>query len=372
MLWSGGRAWGDTIAHMSCLRCLLLLIYIVALSGCSSVGYYWQAIHGHFDIVAREQPIKTLLQKSDLDPALRHKLELIQQARRFASDYLAMPDNDSYTEYADLQRPFVTWNVIVTPEFSVEPKQWCYLFAGCFNYRGYFHKADALAFAKHYQHAGDDVAISGAWAYSTLGWFADPVLNTMLQHDDTDVIGTLFHELGHQTVYVKDDSSFNESFANAVEQEGLRRWYLHTGQPAQYQNYLLHRQQRQAIIQMLEDTRAKLRALYAQTLSPAQKREGKRAIFAALKQQYQRWREHHSYSGYDRWMAQDLNNAHLALIATYSDKVPAFLAMLAAQHGNLPAFYREAKRIGDLPPQQRLAALQVYQHAASNSVTALP
>ncbi len=336
---------------------------MVALSGCSSLGYYWQAIHGHFDIVSREQPIKDVLQQADLDPTLRRKLLLVQQARQFASQELALPDNDSYTEYADLHRPFVTWNVIATPEFSIKPRRWCYVFAGCFNYRGYFHEQDALDFAKQLKQQGYDVAITGAWAYSTLGWFADPVLNTMLQHDNADVIGTLFHELGHQTVYVKDDSSFNESFANTVEQVGLRRWYLHTGQPARYQAYLQRREQHNAIIQMLEDTRDALDSLYAQPLSVSQKREQKAESFAALKQEYHAWREHHDYAGYDRWMQQDLNNAHLALIATYSDKVPAFLAMLASVHGDLPAFYREAKRVGAMPPARRQATLQHYASA---------
>ena len=346
-----------------CLKLLALLIYIVALSGCSSLGYYWQAIHGHFDIVSREQPIKEILQRSDLDPTLRRKLLLVEQARQFASAQLDLPDNDSYTEYADLQRPYVTWNVIATPEFSITPRRWCYLVAGCFNYRGYFHEPDARAFAKQLKREGYDVAIAGACAYSTLGWFDDPVLNTMLQHDDTDVVGTLFHELGHQTVYVKNDSSFNESFANTVEQEGLRRWYLHTGEPARYQAYLQRRQQRNAIIKMLEDTRASLRTVYARPLTDEQKREQKAKVFAALKREYQRWRESHRYDGYDRWMQQKLNNAHLALIATYSDKVPAFLAMLAAEHGNLPAFYQEARRVGKLPPAKRQAVLARYAHA---------
>jgi predicted aminopeptidase len=345
------------------LPLLALLIYIATLPGCSSLGYYWQAINGHFAITSREQPVSELLQQADLDPILRHKLELAQRARRFASEHLALPDNASYTRYADLKRPYVTWNVVATPEFSVEPKRWCYLVAGCFNYRGYFHEQDAKQFAHTLKQQGFDVAISGAWAYSTLGWFDDPLLNTMLMHDDADVIGTLFHELAHQTVYIDDDSSFNESFANAVEQEGLRRWYLHIGQPAQYQAFLQRRQQRDAILQLLEDTRDKLRKLFAKPLNDVQKRRQKQALFAALKKQYQVWREQHSYAGYDRWMQQDLNNAHLALIATYTDKVPAFLAMLASVKGNLPAFYQAVKRIGALPPAQRQAALEAYQHA---------
>ena len=335
----------------------------MAVAGCSNLSYYWQAINGHVAVIGHEQPISDLLQEPDLDPVLRQKLEVAQRARRFASEELALPDNGSFTSYADLQRPFVTWNVVATPEFSVTPRQWCYLFAGCFNYRGYFHEQDAQEFARQLKQQGDDVAIAGVWAYSTLGWFDDPLLNTMLQHDDADLIGTLFHELAHQTVYVDDDSSFNESFANAVEQEGLRRWYQHNSEPEQYQAFLLHQRQNHEIIHMLEATRAKLHSLFASTLSESQKREEKKAMFVALKNNYQHWREQNSYSGYDHWMQRDLNNADLALIATYTDKVPVFLAILASRQGSLPRFYQEVKRIGKLPPTQRQAALEEYTHA---------
>lgn len=328
------------------------------------MGYYWQAVQGHFAIVDREQPIKQLLADPQLAPALRQKLELILQARRFARKQLDLPVDGSYTTYADLKRPYVTWNVTATPPYSVTPKRWCYLFAGCFNYRGYFHERDAKTFALRQKQRGMDVAIAGAWAYSTLGWFDDPVLNTMLAHDDTDVVGTLFHELGHQTVYVQNDSSFNESFANTVEQEGLRRWYRYNDRPAQYQVYLQRQRQRKMVISMMEQARAKLHALYAEPISDADKQRQKQAVFTALKHNYHQWRQQHDYDAYDKWMQQKLNNAHLALIATYSDKVPAFLAMLASVHKKLPAFYALAKKVGAMPVKKRNAALAAYLHQA--------
>lgn len=342
------------------LHLVAICFALAAVAGCSNSSYYWQALNGHSEILASEQPISELLQEPDLDPQLRAKLELAQRARHFAVSQLALPDNGSFTSYADLQRPFVAWNVVATPDLSVTPKQWCYWIAGCFNYRGYFHKADAQAFAVTLKQQGDDVVIAGAWAYSTLGWFDDPVLNTMLEQDESDLVGTMFHELAHQTVYVENDSTFNESFANAVEQEGLRRWYAQSSQPAHYQAYLHRQQQRDEVVQMLEATREKLRKLYASSLSDTQKHVQKQELFSELKLQYQRWRKQHSYPGYDRWMQQDLNNAHLALMATYMDKVPVFLAMLAACHGDLPAFYSEAKRIANKPPAQRQAALAKY------------
>lgn len=356
----------DTIAYMRRTRwfqILALLIYIVALTGCSSLDYYWQAISGHFEIKRREQPVSDLLQQPDLDPLLRQKLQLAQQARQFATAQLALPDNGSFSQYADLQRPFVTWNVVATPEFSVDPKQWCFLVAGCFNYRGYFHKEDAQGLAKQLQQEGYDVAISGAWAYSTLGWFDDPLLNTMLRDDESEVIGTLFHELAHQQVYIDDDSSFNEAFATAVEQEGLRRWYAQTGEPARYHDYLQRKQQRNEIFALLRESRAQLRNLFATNMETAQMRQQKQALFAQMKNHYQLWRRQHNYAGYDRWMEQELNNAHLALIATYMDKVPAFLALLDSVKGDLPSFYQEAKRLGELPAGQRQLALDAYRHA---------
>jgi len=349
------------------IRLSVLIILLAGCSGCSSVSYYWQAINGHLDIVERERPINELLQEKQLEAQLRRKLALVQSARKFASSELGLPDNESYTSYVDLKRQYVTWNVVATAEFSVKPRQWCYLFAGCFNYRGYFNKQAATNFAVNLKKAGDDVAVGGAWAYSTLGWFDDPVLSTMLQHDDTELIGTLFHELGHQTVYVDNDSSFNESFANTVERVGLQRWYRHIGRPEEYASYLKRQQSHDEIVAMLEKTRENLRKLYAGNWNAEQKKSRKQALFAELKQDYRRWRESHDYPGFDRFMQQPLNNANLAMIATYSDDIPAFLKMLADAHGDLPAFYRAARRVGKMNPVQRSAELARYKSGSKTA-----
>lgn len=355
------------LVHIARLRVMFKLLFaasLLQLSGCSSLGYYWQAVDGQMTIVSREQPIDKLLAKKTLSPDLRQKLELIEQARRFAATQLDLPVGDSYATYVDLQREFVTWNVIATPPYSVVPQQWCYLFAGCFNYRGYFHKQDAITFARALKKKGKDVAIAGALAYSTLGWFDDPVLNTMLDHDDTEVVGTLFHELGHKTVYVDNDSSFNESFANTVEQVGLQRWYQHMGKPEKFQAYLHRQAQRRQVIRLLERTRETLRQIYAESVDDKKKQVLKAHAFARLKQAYRHWRQQHDYAGFDAWMKQKLNNADLALIATYSDQIPAFRAMLASVQDKLPAFYRLVRKVGDMPPDKRKTVLAAYAKQA--------
>ena len=345
-------------AVIAYLRYLLLFIALSVLSACSSMDYYWQAISGHLELKSREQAVSELLADAQLDLTLRNRLLLAQQARQFASQQLGLPDNDSYTMYADLGRPFVVWNVIATPALSIEPKQWCYLFVGCLDYRGFFAKQEAQRYAQELVTEGLDVAVAGATAYSTLGYFDDPLLNTMLRRDEAELVGVIFHELAHQLVYVEGDTAFNEAFASTVEQEGLRRWYAARGDELVFQGYMRDREQRQAIFTMLRNTRSQLDTLYHSGIDNAGKVNAKAAIFGELKLEYREWRIQHEYAGFDNWFAQDLNNAHLALIATYQDLVPEFLTMLGAVDGNLQMFYKEVERFAQLPPAQRHLALR--------------
>ncbi|MDD5330670.1 MAG: aminopeptidase, partial [Sulfuricella sp.] len=187
------------------------------ISGCANLGYYSQAVGGHLHVMNAAHPIRDVLQDPAADPELKHQLEDVAAIREFASRELALPDNNSYRAYADLGRPYVVWNVFAAPEFSVEPEKWCMAFVGCVNYRGYYDRADADRYADALRHRGLDAFVGGITAYSTLGLFDDPVLNTFLRLGDTEVARTLFHELAHQRLYVKGDSVFNESFATTVE-----------------------------------------------------------------------------------------------------------------------------------------------------------
>ena len=232
-----------------------LVIFGLGLTGCSSVEYYWQAVEGHTDILNREQPIKQILQEPDLDPELRGYLEEIQRARDFATVELGLPDNDSYRNYADVRRDYVIWNVIATEEFSVAPQQWCFPFAGCVSYRGYFSKADAQEFAENLSKEGMDGSVAGARAYSTLGWFDDPLLNTMLYRDEALRVGVIFHELAHQQLYVQDDTAFNEAFAMVVAQEGVRRWFLSRKDEQAYEAFLQSEKRRAEFNSLLKQTR---------------------------------------------------------------------------------------------------------------------
>lgn len=339
---------------MKWLRSCLLLFVSLAVAGCSAMEYYWQAVNGHTDILNREQPISELLAKPDLDPELRTALEEMQRARDFASEELGLPDNNSYREYADIGRDYVIWNVIATEEFSVVPQTWCFPFAGCVNYRGFFAKSDAEDFAKHLRSEGKDVYVAGARAYSTLGWFDDPLLNTMLYRDEAMRVGVLFHELAHQKLYVQDDTAFNEAFATAVAQEGVRRWFLYNGNTSKYGRYLESEQRRAEFNTLLKQTRSRLQVLYKQSDDAASMRKQKQTVFLQLKKDYAGLK--HDWGNddrYDIWMAQPLNNAHLALAATYHELVPAFKRYLQNTEGDLQLFYKQMDQLAMLPISER-------------------
>ncbi len=340
---------------------LALLAAVVAgfSTGCSTVGYYVQTVHGHFSMLAAAQPIDSVIADPQTPPTLRAKLERARAARRFAVTALGLPDNGAFTSYADLKRPFVVWNVFATPEFSLELHPSCFPVVGCLGYRGYFSKDDAEAYAAGLAREGRDVSVAGVPAYSTLGWFDDPLLNTFMGQSDAEVARLVFHELAHQVAYAKGDTQFNESYATAVETEGVKRWLAAQGGPAEQAAYAAQQARRRDFLALLASTKDRLAAIYASDRNDDDKRSAKRDAFTDLQLRYRALRDGswNGYAGYDRYFAQSLNNAHLASLAAYTQWVPAFDTLLAQQHGDMPAFHARVKALARMPAPDRLAEL---------------
>lgn len=336
----------------------LLVPTTLLVSGCNSVAFYGQAINGQMQLLTARQSISRLIDDPTTDPTLRQRLQTVAKMRAFASRDLALPDNASYKSYVKLNRPYVLWNIFAAPEFSLTAKQWCFPVAGCVSYRGYFSEKRANAYATKLRKAGFDTEVAGISAYSTLGWFSDPLLSSMMSRSDMALAGTLFHELAHQQLYVKNDTRFNESFAVAVELEGVRLWLKKQGEEKQYKDYLLRIKRKREFIALVQDTHKQLAKLYAQDISDAAKRDAKNSIFLQLKVDYKKLkRSWNNYRGYDTWFDRKLTNASLVPISSYNDYVPAFQALLKNNSNNLEAFYRDAHRIGKLAPIDRKAAL---------------
>jgi predicted aminopeptidase len=281
----------------------------------------------------------------------------VRDARNFAVTELHLPDNRSYRTYADVKRPFVVWNVVATPEFSVEPKHWCFPIAGCVAYRGYFKEKNARKFAAGLASKGFDVTVGGVPAYSTLGKFADPVLSTMMRYGDSELVAIIFHELAHQLLYVKNDSEFNEAFATTVEDEGLRRWLKAQGHPDLMKEFLQENEDENAFIDLFSQGRERLKKLYASGLAVEQLRPKKAAIFAELTDEARALQRKQGHLYYESWLKEGLNNAHLASVATYYQCVPGFQRLLAEQGGDLDRFYTAARKLSKVPRAERHAQL---------------
>ncbi len=339
----------------------MLWLWVAAalvLSGCSTAGYYAQSVRGQMEIWRESRSIEKVLADPVVSDEVKNKLRLALEIREFAVDELGLPDSGSYTDFVDLDRPYVVWSVFVAPELSLEPEEWCFLVVGCVNYRGYFAKQDALDFAQRYAEQDYDVYVGGVPAYSTLGWFDDPVPNTILGYADEDFAGLIIHELAHQAVFAKGDTVFNESFATTVERIGVARWLTARGSLSRIGEYQRRKSRDDAIVAMVLECRDRLEALYSSDVSDANKRIEKRRLIGELKDQYtkdtSKWP---AYWGYKHWFDNPINNAQLLSVATYNDLIPAFDKLLKKYDGDLSRFYQAAGELADMEKSQRKHAL---------------
>ena len=353
-------------------RWLMMIVSIgfcFSLVGCNNLSYYAQATKGQWEMVAKRQSVQTLIDDPGQPEKLVNALTKVAAIRDFASSELALPDNKTFRYYSDLGRPYAVWNVIATPAFSLSPKTWCFPIAGCVAYKGYFSKANAQALNHELVDQSYDTFLYGVSAYSTLGWFSDPILNTFVHYDELSLAGLIFHELAHQVVYVKDDSAFNEAFATALQIEGLKRWVKATQDETVFEAYMERRTKNQRITEMVLSFRDKLSRLYqgfesrkaaGETLDTQTMQQAKRALFESMKNQYQSMKqEGQGTRYYDWWFELPLNNAHLIAVATYYRLVPEFSRMIA-QSKDISAFFHRVEELAklDKPTRDRSLGLQ--------------
>ena len=342
------------------LALALLVAAVAGMAGCSTLGYYAQSVGGHLDMVRRARPVAEVIDDPATPVSLRDRLLLAREMRDFAVRELQLPDNRSYRSYADLRRNAAVWNVVAAPELSLELKRWCFMIVGCIGYRGYFDKDAAEREGAQLKAEGLDVNVYGVAAYSTLGrtdWLGgDPLLNTFIQWPELELARLIFHELAHQVAYAPGDTTFNESFATAVERLGGERWRRERGLPAS-DDAAIERRRREFKV-LGQRTRGELEALYRSSVSDDDKRAGKARILAAMRTELQRLKTQswNGYSGYDGW-AQRANNATLGVQAAYDELVPAFEKLFEQQGRDFARFHAEAKRLAALPMAERRATL---------------
>lgn len=345
-----------------------LALSLVALCGCRTCSYYRQAIDGECEILIKERRIDKLIAEPSTPEKLRERLRLVQELRAYAKSDLKLPVDGHYLRYVDLHRDCVVWNVEAAPRFSLESKTWWYPLVGSLDYRGYFSEEDAQKYGRFVEQHGYDVYVGGVEAYSTLGWFKDPVLNTFIYNSPPELAETLFHELGHQRVFASGDTDFNEAYATTVGETGARQWLRSKGDAAGLKEYNASLHRNDQFVALIAETRARLIKLYGDTLDedggvtaaphpplPAdQLQAGKTQILQDLRERYARLKtEWGGFGGYDDWFAEDLNNAKLNSVATYYDLVPAFERLLALHGGNWEEFYKAVERLARMKKAER-------------------
>ena len=349
---------------------LPVLLAAVGMCGCQTAGYYRQAVAGQYQLLIHQQPLEKLIADPATPPALREKFQLVLKLRAFADSELHLPVNGHYRRYVDLHRRYVVWNIHAAPEFSLKPKSWWYPVVGRLTYRGYFSERLARAYAAKLARTGLDVHVGGVEAYSTLGWFRDPVLSSFIHHDETELAGILFHELAHQKLFVASDTDFNEAFATAVEQAAVRRWLRAKADTAAGEAYLRALRRDGEFVNLLLEARAELKALYVagpQT-SEVEKRRQKEQVGERFRQRHAQLRAAwNGFSGYDHWFDHPINNAQLNTADTYYTLLPAFARLLQDCGGDLGKFYAAARELGRQSKSERHRQLVTLAARADTS-----
>lgn len=349
----------------SILTCFLVCIFIGALTSCAQISYYAQSVRGHFSLLAQKQSIDEYLENENLAPDIRQSLQKIQLARSFARNTLNLPMNDSYSEYVHLNRDYVVQNLIAAQEFSTELHAWCYPFIGCANYKGYFDEPMLRRDQSELSDKSFDTHVYKVTAYSTLGWFDDPVLSTFLALPEYQLVGLIFHEIAHQQIYIAGDTAFNESFATAVEQAGLALFYEDTDKAHQLARYRTNRDFEEELIKIAQHTRNQLAILYAKPITDALKRKHKRSLFIALEERYRMLATKAGrVSELDTEFPGEFNNARLGVLSAYHDYVQGFLSLLQFHKSDFKAFYSHVEALGKLAAAEREQCLRAWASSA--------
>ena len=356
------------------MRWLISIPLLLLTSGCADLGYYWHNASGHLGVMNDREDIATLIEDEQTDDQLRERLVLVQEIRQFSIDRLDLPDNGSYSSYVQLENPYVVQNIFAAPEFSTRLYQWCYPIVGCASYRGYFDETRLREYVETLEAEGLEVHVGRVPAYSTLGWFDDPVLSSFIDWPDYRLAGLIFHELTHQQLFIDGDTTFNESLASAVQQQGTRLWLAAQGQDAAIGNFERWLRYHAEVITLIVETRRGLDELYASDLNESAMRSAKALRFEDARQAHAVIAGRHGVTrGFTAWFAADLNNARIGSVAAYTSRVPAFVNMMETLDNDFARFYAYVETISELPRERRNQCLDAWeQENALDSATCQP
>jgi predicted aminopeptidase len=356
-------------AQILLLNIMAAFIILFTVGGCAGPGYYSQAVAGQWRLMRDRVSIDEVLMDPQTDSLRADQLRHVRQILEFAESELQLPAGDSYDSFVATGRKAVVWNVVAAPEFSLSPRKWCFIVAGCVPYRGYFDQNDAVRFSQKLQGKGLDSTVSPAAAYSTLGWFSDPLLDTMLRRSGWQLAAYLFHELAHRKLYVRGDTNFNEAYARQVERIGIEAWLREKKHANDREQWSKAEKAAGEFQKLLTGTREDLVGLYTSGISREQMRLHKQEILDALRIAYgslrdQQWNGHDYFGA---WFDQPINNASIALLQSYEGGRCAFHRLFNEAAQSPAQFHSLAEKMGSLDQEERTRWLEQACSAVASS-----
>jgi len=332
-----------------------ILICLFAVSGCGQISYLWQAGMGQMALYNRERPIEEVLKDPTTSSKVRERLEWIAEIKNFVEAELGVKATGNYKTYVDLKRPYVVYSIVVADPYELKLKEWKFPFVGSFPYLGFFKEDMAKEWKQEFADKGFDTYIRGVTAYSTLGYFRDPMLSSMLSRDKQDMVNLIFHETTHGVIYVKGQGSFNEQIASYIGEYGEKLWIEKTlgKESALMKSWHSDREDRRRFGAMIKDFSEEIKAFYASTsgLSTEERKAKKESRFKKFSEKLQS--EPWKGRGYTRAIKHIKNNAALLAFLTYEDDQDLFDELDKKCGGQLKAALQHLKKFEDWWNQNR-------------------
>ena len=305
----------------------ILAFFTMGLTGCSTAKYYSHAVFGHLQLTTGLTPIRKAIKQDETNKEIRRQLELVTELREFAENKLSLDVGKAYSKYKRLDRSVAVWVVYAAPTFSTKLQTWKYPIVGEYQSRGFFKERMAKEYSAKLHNQGFDVYVGEAIAYSTLGWFSDPLLSTFIGDSDEELAATLFHELTHRTYYLKGDTMFNESFATAFAQKSVQLWLKEKGEEKRLEQYRQELKRRDEFRSLLQETKNGLSLIYknvnneSEAILQKRKQDSIQSFKVTCIAFRKKWNSPESLKS---WIDEEVNNAKIAASSVYLLKVPYF------------------------------------------------
>ena len=343
------RAW----ISLGCGAAVLLFVVLAGGQGC--LGYLVRAGCGQASILWKRRPIRDVLADSHLAPRKRRGLEHVLAVQRFATESLSLHPGNSYTLYSDIGRDAAAYNVTAAPELALQPHTWWFPVVGTVPYLGFFSKEEARTKARELEAQGLETVVQSVSAYSTLGWFSDPLLSSQLALSDFSLTRLVIHETAHATLWFPGDVRFNESFASFVELEGALAFYRARFGEAdpRYRKYVEIIREGSAISHIFRRRTMELDKLYKKAGTTSAKRAGKAKLLVQLREDLMSSAVSFQHYDLHKIAAKRYNNAHLLSYRRYDSGQEFFRVTFEASGRNWRTFLGKMAALRKRKPAER-------------------